>query len=175
MCPVLGSQVLNVYVGPGVDVVEQIPAGMIGVFVYYKIVAAVPTPISGNKPIPGRNFKVEAAREPEPMVVAVDADHVVAVVRSKMLKVTMLKGTVKMVALVIRGVVTIPVIIVDVLRSIRAAVGMVLLFCSSVVAPRGRWWWNSSLIGPRRISASRLRTVFLTVFLSARGLSWMLS
>ena len=63
----LGAHVVDVHVDAGVDVVEQIPAGMVGVLVYHEVIATVPAPIGTNRPVPRRNFKVETARHPKAM------------------------------------------------------------------------------------------------------------
>ena len=69
----LRAHVGDVDVGAGVDVVKHVPAGMIGIFVDDKIVAAVPAPVRADGPVPGSDFKGEATGKPESMMVAIEA------------------------------------------------------------------------------------------------------
>lgn len=85
----LGTQISYVNVDAGMDVVKQIPADMVGVFVYDEIIAAIPAPVGGEGPIPVGDLKVEAAREPEAVVVVVNPSDAVAVGRTEMLKTAM--------------------------------------------------------------------------------------
>jgi len=96
-----------------VDVVEQIPTNVIGIVVNDEVIAAIPAPVLANKPVPWSNFKVEAGREPETMVVAVDADEGIPVVRTKMFEVSVFEGMIEAIAFVVRCIVTIPVIVVN--------------------------------------------------------------
>jgi len=77
------------------DVIEQIPARVIGVLVNDEVIATVPAPIHADRPIPGSNFEIKATREPEAMVVAVDAHNVVAIAGPKMFKAAVLKRVVQ--------------------------------------------------------------------------------
>ena len=60
-----GTHVLDVDVDARVDVIEQIPADVIGIVIDHKVVATVPTPVAAQAPIPGGNLKVEATGKPE--------------------------------------------------------------------------------------------------------------
>ena len=64
----------------GMHVIQKIPARMIGIVVHDKVVAvAIPAPLGGNGPVPRRNLKRKTAREPEPVMIAIEALDVVAV------------------------------------------------------------------------------------------------
>jgi hypothetical protein len=69
----LRSPVVDVDVDASVNVVKQIPAGVVGVLVNNEIVAAVPTPIGTNRPVPRRHFKVEASGKPESVMIGIEA------------------------------------------------------------------------------------------------------
>ena len=70
-------------VDAGVDVVEHVPAIVVGIFVDDEIIAAIPTPVRTNGPIPRCNFKKEAAPQPETVVFAIESFDAVAVRRAK--------------------------------------------------------------------------------------------
>ena len=78
------------YTSRGIDtrvhVVEHVPADVIGIIVDDKVIAAVPAPVRANGPIPGGNFKIEAAGEPEAVVILVDAFDAIAVICPEMLE-----------------------------------------------------------------------------------------
>jgi hypothetical protein len=107
-------------VNSGVDVVEQVPAEMVGVFVDDKVIAAVPAPVGADSPVPGRDFEIEAARKPETMMVAIDPDNVVAEARAGMREVTVLEGMVEMESRIAGCFVGVPVIVIDVRRTVDA-------------------------------------------------------
>jgi hypothetical protein len=96
------------------NVVEQIPADMVGVLVYDEIIAAVPAPICTNWPVPGSNFKVKTARQPEAVMIWIEAFNSVTVRGAKMFETAMLERMVNVEALIVRPVVPVPVVLVDV-------------------------------------------------------------
>jgi hypothetical protein len=49
-------------VDAGVDVVQRVPAVVVGIFVDDEIIGAVPSPIGGDGPVPGSDFKKCVAR-----------------------------------------------------------------------------------------------------------------
>src|SRR5437879_2047414 len=108
----LGAHVADVRVDTGVNVVEQIPADMVGVLVYHEIIAAVPAPFGTNRPVPGRNCKVKNARQPEASMIGIEAFNTVTVGRAKVFETAMLERMVKVIALILRPVVPVPVIFV---------------------------------------------------------------
>src|ERR1700758_2431151 len=69
----------NMYVDAGVNVVQHVPAGVVGILVDDKVIAAVPAPVRANWPVPVRHLEIEPAREPEAVMVAVNPLDVVAV------------------------------------------------------------------------------------------------
>lgn len=67
-------------VGARLDVVNQVPALMVGIVIDNKVVtAAVPAPIRRETPIPGRNFERKATREEEPVVIAIKSLDVITI------------------------------------------------------------------------------------------------
>jgi hypothetical protein len=62
----------------GVHVVQHVPPDVVRVFVNHKVIAAVPAPVRANRPVPIRYLEIEAAREPEAEMVAVNPLDVVA-------------------------------------------------------------------------------------------------
>ena len=139
-------------VDASVDVVQQIPADMVGVFVHDEIIATIPTPVSGKRPIPVGDLEIEATGEPETVMVAVNAGDAVAVGRAEVFKVTVLEGVVDAEAPIVRSVVAIPVIVTDMLSMIDRTVLPMLLFPLEVLGVR---YWrgrrDASLIGARSI------------------------
>ncbi len=148
----LRSHVVDVDIDTGVNVVKQIPTGVVGVLVDGEVVAAVPAPIRTNRPVPGRYLKVEPARKPEAVMIGIEAFDVIAVRRTKVFEPAVLERMIEVEALVIWTIVTVPVIVVDVRRRIYVARNMPLRFWLgvSVVSPWRRLR-NVALIGARRI------------------------
>src|ERR1700757_1885835 len=118
----------NVDVDSGVNVVQHVPAGVVGVFVNGKVIPAVPAPIRANRPVPIRHLEIESAGEPETMVVAVNPFDVVSGGRAETLEVSVLEGMVDVVTLIVRAVVPIPMIVTDVLRLVDFAVRVTIHF-----------------------------------------------
>jgi hypothetical protein len=65
-----GPKIGKVDVRAAVNVVKQVPAGVVWVFIDHEVVAAIPAPIRANRPIPIRHLEVEPTREPEAVVIA---------------------------------------------------------------------------------------------------------
>ena len=147
----LNPEIGNVDIMPRMDVIEHIPSGVVRVLVDHEIIAAVPAPIGADRPVPGRNFKGIAPGKPEAPVVRVDAHNVVAIVGPEMFKTTVLKRVIEVKALVVRLVVSVPVIVVHVLRAVYFAVGAMLGFRLGVLLARRRRSGHASLICPRGI------------------------
>ena len=145
------------YINTCVYVVKHVPAEMVGVFIHHEIVAAIPAPIRTHGPVPIRYLEVEAAREPEAVMVAVDAFDVVAVRRAEMFEAPVLKRMVKVKTLVVGAIVPIPMVVADVLGFIDFAVYVTFRLGFSVrrLAMR-RWRRNPPLVGSWRVIA-RLR------------------
>jgi len=159
----LGAHVVDVHVDAGVDVAEQIPAGMVGVLVYHEVIATVPAPIGTNRPVSRRNFKVETARHPKAMMIWIEAFNAVTVRWAKVLETSVFKRMVNVIALIVRPVVPVPVVFVNVWRSIHMTCHMALGFGLGVgIVPPFRRWRNTALIGARPILPP-----FLTMFLTA--------
>ncbi len=53
----LRAHVVDVDVDAGVNVVEQVPAGVVGVLIDDEVVCAVPAPIGADGPIPISDWK----------------------------------------------------------------------------------------------------------------------
>lgn len=98
----------------GVHVVNQIPTRVIRVLIHDIIIAAVPAPILGLVPVPRSNFEEEPAREPEAVMVAIEANYPVPMGRAEVLEVPVLPGMVNMEALVVRSLMAVPVVVADV-------------------------------------------------------------
>ena len=148
------------YVSASVDVVKQIPTGVVWVFVHNEIISAIPTPIRADKPIPWRYFEIEAAREPEPVVVSIHSSYLISVVRSEMFEVPMLERMIQLVALVAGCVVSIPVIVRDVLRTVHPPILTMFFFAFCATRPGGRRRWNSAPVRPWWVTSMHFRAVF---------------
>jgi hypothetical protein len=96
----------------GMRVIQKIPARMIGIVVHDEAIAvAIPAPFGGNGPVPRRNLKRKTAREPEPVMIAIEALDVVAVGGTKVFKVAVLERVGENIPPVVRTIVSIPVIL----------------------------------------------------------------
>jgi len=95
-----------------VDVIEQVPSEVVGVFIDHEIIAAIPAPIGEQGPIPGSHFKVKSPGKPEPVAVRINAKDVVAVLGAKALEMPMIKRMIQAKARVIRPIMSIPLVMV---------------------------------------------------------------
>src|SRR5260370_2830757 len=96
----LVAHIVDVNVDAGVNVVEQIPADVVGILIDGEIVGAVPAPIGANGPVPFRNFKEETTGQPEAVMIAIEAVDAVPVGRAKVLEPTMLEQMFELIALI---------------------------------------------------------------------------
>src|ERR1700694_6079990 len=96
----LGVRVADVDVNASEDVVKQIPADVVGILIDDELVGAGPAPIGADGPVPGRNFKGETPREPEAVMIAIEAFDAVAVRRAKMLEAAVLERRVNVIAVI---------------------------------------------------------------------------
>lgn len=120
---------MGVDVDAGLRIVDEIPAGMIGVIVDDEVVAAaIPAPAGGEVPIPRSDFKREASREPEAVRAEIEAFHVIAVGRAEVLEAAVLIWMGDDVALVIGAIVAVPVIVVHVRHAVDAVAGAAIDF-----------------------------------------------
>ena len=125
----LRAQVLGVGVDASLGVVDEIPAGMIGVIVDDKVVTrAIPAPTGGEVPIPRSDFKREAAGEPEAVRARIEAFHVIAVGRAKVFEAAMRIGMRDSVAFVVGTIVAVPVVIVNVGNAVDTPAGPAIDF-----------------------------------------------
>ena len=101
-------------------------------------------------------------------MVPVDPHNVVAVVGPGMFKTTVLKRAIEVQALVVRLVVSVPVIVVHVLRAVYFAAGAMLGFRLGVRLALWRGSGHASLICPRGIGTVGFRPV-LPLFVRPRA------
>ena len=136
----------------GMRVIQKIPARMIGIVVHDKAVAvAIPAPFGGNGPVPRRNLKRKTAREPEPVMIAIEALDVVAVGGTKVFKVAMLELVSDNIPPVVRTIVSIPVIVGHVRDAIDAAALATVNFGLRVRISFGRRLRDVALICRERL------------------------
>ena len=135
-----------------VDVVEQIPADVVGIFINYKIVSAVPAPIRANSPVPRSDLEAEPAREPETVMIAIEALDAISKGRAEMFEAPVLEGMINVVALVVGGIVAVPFVAADVRMIVDPATWLAFGFRLGmrVIALRRRRR-NVALIGAWRI------------------------
>jgi len=120
---------LSVCVDAGLSVVDEIPAGMIGIIVNDEVVArAVPAPAGREVPIPRSNLKREPTREPEAVRTEIKAFDVIAVGRAEVFEAAVRIRMRDDVALVIGAIVAVPVIIVNVGNAVDAVAGAMIDF-----------------------------------------------
>jgi hypothetical protein len=147
-------------VDAGVDVVEEIPADVVGILVDNKIIGTIPAPIGAHRPIPGSNFKAEAAGEPETMMAEIEAFDAIAIGGAKVLEAPMLEGMINVEALVVGAVVAVPMVVVDVGSAVDAAIHVMFGFGLGVgIVPLGRSRGHVTLIGARRVLSVFLRVL----------------
>src|SRR5579859_633447 len=148
----LRAHVSRVHVAAGVNVVDQIPAGMIGIVVHGEVLAAIPAPIRSQVPIPIGDLEIEAAGKPEAVTVAIEPLHSIAVRCANAFKVPVFERTRHDVAPVVRPVVAIPVIVADVRNGIHAVVVTFDFRLGAVVALRRRALRNVALVCARAVA-----------------------
>lgn len=108
-------------VDAGMDVVNEVPAGVVRVIVDGEIIAvAVPAPVRSNIPVPRSDIEVQSARKIEAVVVAVKAFDVITIGRADVIEAAVLIGTSDDEALVIRPVVAVPMIVANVRSAVDA-------------------------------------------------------
>jgi hypothetical protein len=151
------------------DVVKRVPAVVIGILIDDKIVGAVPAPIGADGPIPISDLKIEAARKPEAVVVAVEALDAIAVRRAKAFEATVFEGMIDVKAPVTGTGVAVPVVIVDMRSGVDVPSRVTFRLGSGVsFAARWRSLRDAPLIGARRIFAALL-PVLLAALLAGLG------
>jgi hypothetical protein len=91
---------------------------MIGVFVNDEVIAAIPAPIRGERPIPGGDIKIESAGKPEPVMVWVKPGDSVSVCWPEMRKVAMFEWAIQVEPCVVRRIMAVEVITAYVRRVI---------------------------------------------------------
>src|SRR6187402_37536 len=116
------THVANMYIQASVNVVEKVPARMIGIVIDDKVVSTVPAPIRTQWPVPGCDFKVEAAGDPEPVMPPVDPQNAFTEHRPHAWERRSWKWTVEMEAGIIAKIMPKPLIVVHVLRFIDPSV-----------------------------------------------------
>jgi hypothetical protein len=125
-CLALHADVLDVDVGSGIHVVEEVPAWMIGIVVNDKLVAASsPAPIGGEAPIPRRYFEPKSSGKPEPVEANIHAQYAERVLRSDVRKSAVRVWVVEVEARIVAGGMTIPMVVAHVLTVVDVAVGHV--------------------------------------------------
>lgn len=143
----LHAVVLDVEVDSGFGVVEEVPAGVVGVFVDDEVIAAVPAPVGEGDPVPVRNCEVAAAAEPEAVGTGVDAGDAEAVIGADFGEVASGEGVVEVEAGVVGGGVAVPLVMIDVLGVIDVAGDLALCIGTLVGLRAGARSW-----GRRRMS-----------------------
>ena len=162
-------------VDAGVDVVEEIPADVVGIFIDDEIIGTIPAPIGAYGPVPGSNFKAEAAGEPETMTTEIETLDAITEGGAKVLEVPMLEGMGDVEALIVRAVVAVPMVVVDVGSAVDAAIHLApgksqRTFAAGFglgvgIVPLGRSRGDVALIGARRV----LRVFFRVLGNSGKG------
>ena len=149
-CP-SGPQMLHVDIDPGVDIVEQIPARMIRVVVDHEIVAAVPTPVLAQRPVPKRYFK-GGIGEPESPTMEVDPGNRVPEGRTNVRKAAIAVRLLHAETRVIGLFTTEPLIVIDVWKVVHVTCGQMFgLALFTWISCRVRCLRNSAMVGARPI------------------------
>jgi hypothetical protein len=144
-------------VGAGVDVVERVPAFVVGVFIDGKVIGAIPAPIGADGPIPGSDFKIKTAGKPESVANGIETLDAIAVRRAKVFEAAVFEGMIDVKTPIVWGRVTVPMVIVNVLSGIDVTTDAMLhLGLGMKTLPLGRRRWNVALVGARRTRAAFL-------------------
>lgn len=148
-----GTQIKDVNVDARVDVIEQIPADVIGIVIDHEVIAAIPAPVTAQAPIPGGDLKVKAAGKPKAVMVAVDAEDAITIAGAHMSEMAVRERMVHVIALVVGIIVAIPMVVADVRCAVHIAVELVLLFAFVLLVRRrlGRRRGNMPLVGARNV------------------------
>jgi hypothetical protein len=147
-------------VDAGMDVVKQVPADVVGVFIDNEIIGTIPAPISADGPVPGSDFKAEAAGEPETMMVDIEAFDTITERGAKVLEAPMLEGMVHVEALIVRAIMAVPMVVVDVGSAVDATIYVMFGFGLGVgIVPLGRSRGDVPLIGARRVLPTLFRVL----------------
>jgi hypothetical protein len=109
-----------------VDVVEQVPAKMIGILVEDEVIPAIPAPIHEDGPVQGRDFQIRSSRKPKPVAVPVGAEDAVTILRTDIFNVSMVKGMIQIKPRIVRAIVSIPLIVIDMRRVVEPTIPQVL-------------------------------------------------
>jgi hypothetical protein len=142
-------------VDAGVDVVECVPSIVIGIFVDDEIVGTIPAPIGADGPIPGSDFKVEAAGKPEAVKSGIKAFDAVAEGGANVLEAAVFEGMIDVKALIVGTCVAVPMVIVDVWSVVDVTGGVAFRFGFGVgIVALGRRRRDMALIGARGILAA---------------------
>jgi hypothetical protein len=150
----LRAHVGDVDVDAGVDVVKRVPAIVVGIFIDDEIVGTIPAPISADGPIPGSDFKVEAAGKPEAVMLGIKAFDAVAEGRANVFEAAVFEGMIDVKALIVGTCVAVPMVIVDVGSVVDVAGGVAFRFGLGVgIVALGRRRRDMALIGARGILA----------------------
>jgi hypothetical protein len=151
----LRAHVGDVDVDAGVDVVEGIPAVVVGIFIDDEIVGAIPAPVGADGPIPGSDFKVESAGKPEAVKSGIKAFDAVAEGRANVLEAAVFEGMIDVKALIVGTCMAVPMVIVDVGSVVDVAGGVAFrLGLGARIVALGRRRRNAALIGARWILAA---------------------
>src|SRR5437016_5169810 len=148
------AHVGGVDVDARVDVVDQVPAEMIGIVIDDEIVATIPAPVGADRPIPGCHDEREPSGYPEAALIPVDPDDFVTERTANAVEPPVFVRARQPVTRVIRAVAPIPAIVIHVGQVVRATGADALGFRSAAPWPAARFRWNVTLIRSRRIVAT---------------------
>ena len=148
----LRPHVLAVDIHAGMDVVEQVPTRMVGIFVNDEVITAGPAPVRAERPIPIRDLKIETAGKPEAVKAGVEPGDSVPVAWPEMREVAVLKRMIEVEPRIVRGLVAVKRVVVNVRRVVSMPRGQFLWRArlTRIRSCRG-CRWNMPLVRARRI------------------------
>jgi len=111
----LVSNISDVHVSAGIDVVEQVPANVVGVGVDNKVVPTVDAPGGEDGPFPWSYFEVIASRELKPVMDPIHPEYVVRMLAATVVKISVIEGAVQMKSRIVGVFMSVPVIVIDML------------------------------------------------------------
>ena len=154
----LHAHILAMDIHARMDVVKEIPARMIWVFVNDEVISAVPAPVGTQRPVPCGHFKKEAAGKPEAVKTGVEPDNPVTVARPKMRKMPVRKRMIQVETRVIPLLVAKPLIVIDVRGVIHMPRRQMLCLALFLrIVSRRRRRWDVLLVRARRIGRRIVR------------------
>jgi hypothetical protein len=121
---------------------------VIRIVIDYYVVRASPAPAGGKFPIIWKDFKTEAAVEPETVTITVNPGETIRMRRAEIRKAAVFIGAIDVETRVVPVVVPVPSVVADVGPLIHSAVLVSVMLRRATLRPSLRWRWNLTAVSP---------------------------